>query len=60
MEKEERIGYILAIVGGIGLGLLIGSELSGREITGIGAGFAALSLLATVILTLKKISKNVA
>jgi len=54
MEKNEHIGYMLAIIGGIGLGLLLGSEFSGKVITGIGAILTAISLLLTLILSMKK------
>ena len=49
----DKKGLSLGILGGIGLGLLLGSEFSGTMITLIGAGiifiFLALMLVAYLI-----------
>jgi uncharacterized membrane protein len=45
MANQEKIGYAIAIAGGIGLGLLLGSEFPGTTATLLGA---ALTLIAIV------------
>ena len=46
-------GIFIGIIGGIGLGLLLGSEYSGRNITIIGAFLVVISLIAIVFLSYK-------
>jgi hypothetical protein len=41
----DKNGLILGIIGGFGLGLLIGSEISGRVITLFGSLFVIIFLL---------------
>ena len=42
----EKKAFGIGVIGGIGLGLLIGSELSGSIITLIGAGLIVISLFS--------------
>lgn len=54
---NQKKGYLLTIIGGIGLGLLIGSELPGTYTTITGAILILTMLILTTILTLK--TKNI-
>lgn len=47
----EKTGLSVGIIGGIGLGLLLGSEFSGRYITILGAILVIISLVAMGILS---------
>ena len=47
----EKTGLSVGIIGGIGLGLLLGSEFSGRYITILGATFVIISLVAMGVLS---------
>jgi len=49
----EKTGLSIGIIGGIGLGLLLGSEFSGRYITIIGAILIVISLIAMGVLSYK-------
>jgi len=49
----DKKGLFIGIIGGIGLGLLIGSEYSGRNITIIGAIFIVISIALMVIFSIK-------
>ena len=49
----EKTGLSVGIIGGIGLGLLLGSEFSGRYITILGAVLVIISLVAMGILSYK-------
>jgi hypothetical protein len=49
----EKTGLSVGIIGGIGLGLLLGSEFSGRYITILGAILVIISLVAMGILSYK-------
>ena len=49
----DKIGLSVGIIGGIGLGLLLGSEFSGRYITILGAILVIISLVAMGILSYK-------
>jgi hypothetical protein len=49
----DKTGLFIGIIGGIGLGLLIGSEFSGRNITIIGAILVVISHVSIVVLTYK-------
>ena len=49
----NKTGIFIGIIGGIGLGLLLGSEYSGRNITIIGAFLVVISLIAIVVLSYK-------
>jgi hypothetical protein len=50
----DKIGLGIGIVGGLGLGMLVGSELSGSTITLIGAGLVVISLIAMIVFSLRK------
>ena len=50
----NKIGNCIGIMAGIGLGLLLGSEFSGRYITIIGAVLILISLLSMIVLSIKK------
>ena len=52
MDKNKNIGFVIAVIGGIGLGLLLGNEFSGLIITIFGAIFILLSIISTIILSL--------
>lgn len=49
----EKIGFITGIIGGLGLGLLLGSEYSGRYITIVGAILVIISLVTMGVLSYK-------
>jgi hypothetical protein len=49
----DKSGLSVGIIGGIGLGLLLGSEYSGSNITMVGAILVAISLLALGYLSYK-------
>ncbi len=49
----DKTGLPVGIIGGIGLGLLLGSEFSGRYITILGAILVAISLVAMGVLSYK-------
>lgn len=49
----EKTGLSIGIIGGIGLGLMLGSEFSGRNITIIGAILVIISLVSIGSLSLK-------
>lgn len=42
----EKIGFGISVIGGIGLGLLIGSEFSSSNVTIIGAILVVISLIS--------------
>ena len=49
----DKTGLSVGIIGGIGLGLLLGSEFSGRYITILGAILIIISLVAMGVLFYK-------
>ena len=49
----EKIGLSIGIIGGIGLGLLLGSEFSGSYITIIGAILVIISIVTMGVLSYK-------
>ncbi len=49
----DKIGLGIGVIGGIGLGLLLGSEFSGRYITILGAILVVISLVAVGVLSYK-------
>ncbi len=49
----DKTGLSIGIIGGIGLGLLLGSEFSGRYITILGAILVVISLIAIGVLSYK-------
>ena len=50
----EKCGLGIGVIGGIGLGLLLGSEFSGSNVTIIGAILVVISLISMGILSYKK------
>ena len=50
----EKIGLCIGVIGGIGLGILIGSEFSGRNITIIGAVLVVISLIFMAVLAYRE------
>jgi hypothetical protein len=51
MDKD---GIGIGVVGGIGLGLLLGSEFSGSNVTILGAILVVISLIFMGVLSFKK------
>jgi hypothetical protein len=49
----DKTGLSIGIIGGIGLGLLLGSEFSGRYITITGAILVIISIVGIGLLSLK-------
>ena len=52
-KSMEKTGLSIGIIGGIGLGLMLGSEFSGRYITILGSILVIISLVAMGILSYK-------
>lgn len=52
-ECIEKTGLSIGIIGGIGLGLLLGSEFSGSYITILGAILVIISLVTMGVLSYK-------
>jgi hypothetical protein len=50
----DKIGFVIGILGGIGLGLILGSEFSGRYITIIGAILIIISIVSLIFFSLKE------
>ena len=50
----EKLGLGIGIVGGLGLGLLLGSEFSGSYVTYFGAILVGISLISMGVLSYKK------
>ena len=50
----DKIGLGIGILGGIGLGLLLGSEFTGRNITIIGAILIIISILSLIAFSFKE------
>ena len=50
----EKSGLSIGIIGGIGLGLMLGSEFSGRFITILGAILIIISIISMGILSYKR------
>ena len=53
----EKIGLLSGIIGGIGLGLMLGSEYPGRYITLLGATLVIIFLISFGILSYRSKSK---
>jgi hypothetical protein len=51
MAHNEKIGYATAIAGGIGLGLLLGSEFPGTFATLLGAALTILAIVSIAVLS---------
>ncbi len=54
MTQDEKIGYAVAVAGGIGLGLLLGSEFPGTFTTLLGAALALIAIAMIAALTFRK------
>lgn len=54
MANQNNIGYAIALAGGIGLGLLLGSEFPGTYMTLAGAAMALISIISLAISHFKK------
>jgi len=50
----EKVGLTIGILGGIGLGLLLGSEFTSRYITIIGAILVIFSIISLIFLSYKE------
>ena len=50
----EKNGLGIGVIGGIGLGLLVGSEFSGSNVTILGAILVVISLISMGVLSYKK------
>jgi hypothetical protein len=50
----DKKGAGIGIIGGLGLGLLIGSELTGSTITLVGAGLVVIALISMILLSIRK------
>jgi len=50
----EKSGLGIGVIGGLGLGLLLGSEFSGSYVTIFGAIFVVISLISMGVLSYKK------
>ena len=50
----DKCGIGIGVIGGIGLGLLLGSEFSGSNATILGAILVVISLISMGILSYKK------
>jgi len=50
----EKCGLGIGVIGGIGLGLLLGSEFSGTNVTILGAILSVISLISMGVLSYKK------
>lgn len=53
MGNIGNIGVAIGVIGGVGLGLMLGNEFSGSNITLIGAGLVLISIIAMVIQSLR-------
>ena len=49
----DKTGVSIGVIGGVGLGLMLGSEFSGRYITILGAVLIIISLFAMGVLSYK-------
>ena len=50
----EKNGLSIGVIGGLGLGLLLGSEFSGSNITILGAILVVISLISIGVLSYKE------
>lgn len=50
----EKAGLGIGVIGGLGLGLLLGSEFSGSYVTYLGAILVVISLISMGVLSYKK------
>ena len=54
----DKIALLIGIIGGIGLGLLLGSEFTGRYITILGAFLVVISIISLGVSSYKDKEKN--
>ena len=52
--KMENVDLGIGVIGGLGLGLLLGSEFSGSYVTYLGAILVVISLISMGVLSYKK------
>jgi len=52
--KMENVDLGIGVIGGLGLGLLLGSEFSGSYVTYLGAILVVISLIPMGVLSYKK------
>ena len=58
MANLEKIGYATAIAGGIGLGLLLGSEFPGTYATLLGAALTLIAIVCIAISHFRKLKND--
>ena len=56
-DNQEKIGYATAITGGIGLGLLLGSEYAGKFVTLLGAALSLIAIVTIIVLFSQRTEK---
>ena len=54
MNASDKFGYVIGIIGGLGLGLLLGSEFSERYVTLFGAGLLIISIIAIALMSYRR------
>lgn len=54
----DKIGLSIGVIGGIGLGLMLGSEFSGTYVTLLGAGLVIISLIGIGVISYKNRKKS--
>jgi hypothetical protein len=54
----DKIAFLIGIIGGIGLGLLLGSEFTGRHITILAACLVVISIITLGIFSYKDKKTN--
>ena len=57
MADIGKLGVALGVIGGVGLGLMLGSEFSESYTTYIGAGLVLISIVAMVVQSLRAKNK---
>ena len=53
----EKLGLRIGVIGGLGLGLLLGSEFTGSYVTILGAILVVISLISMGVLSYKEKKK---
>jgi len=53
----DKISIVIGVIGGIGLGILLGSEFCGRNITILGAALVVISLISMGFLSYREKNK---
>lgn len=54
----DKIGLSIGVIGGIGLGLMLGSDFSGTYVTLLGAGLVIISLIGIGVISYKNKKKS--